>query len=60
MTPIYKVLKNKDVSINPIWIMRQAVISSEFRIRKLNPDFIKLCFEKLAAEITLQPLKGLN
>ena len=24
MTPIHKVLKNKDVSINPIWIMRQA------------------------------------
>ncbi len=60
MTPIYKVLKNKDVSINPIWIMRQAGrYLPEFReIRKLNPDFIKLCLnEKLAAEITLQPLK---
>ena len=60
MTPIYKVIKNKDTSINPIWIMRQAGrYLPEFReIRKNNPDFIKLCLNpKLSSEITLQPLK---
>ena len=60
MTPIYKVLKNNDIKIKPIWIMRQAGrYLPEFReIRSKNPDFIKLCLnEKLSAEITLQPLK---
>ena len=60
MTPIYKVLKNNDTTIKPIWIMRQAGrYLPEFRkIRSKNPDFIKLCLnEKLSAEITLQPLK---
>ena len=60
MTPLHKVLKSKDTSINPIWIMRQAGrYLPEFReIRKENPDFIKLCLnEKLSSEITLQPLK---
>jgi uroporphyrinogen decarboxylase len=40
--------------------MRQAGrYLPEFReIRKLNPDFIKLCLnENLSSEITLQPLK---
>ena len=60
MTPINKVLKENDTTINPIWIMRQAGrYLPEFRdIRKLNPDFIKLCLDSnLAKEITLQPLK---
>ena len=60
MTPINKVIKNKDTSINPIWIMRQAGrYLPEFReIRKQNPDFINLCLnENLSSEITLQPLK---
>ena len=60
MTPIYKVLKNKNTTIKPIWVMRQAGrYLPEFReIRSKNPDFIKLCLnEKLSAEITLQPLK---
>ena len=60
MTPIYKVLKNKDTTIKPIWIMRQAGrYLPEFReIRAKNPDFIKLCLnEILSSEITLQPLK---
>ena len=60
MTPIYKVLKNNNTIIKPIWIMRQAGrYLPEFReIRSKNPDFIKLCLnEKLSAEITLQPLK---
>ena len=63
MTPIYKVLKNNDTAIKPIWIMRQAGrYLPEFReIRSKNPDFIKLCLnEKLSAEITLQPLKRFN
>ena len=60
MTPIHKVILNKDTKINPIWIMRQAGrYLPEFReIRRLNPNFINLCLnEKLSSEITLQPLK---
>ena len=60
MTPLHEVIKNKNTSINPIWIMRQAGrYLPEFRkIRKLNPDFIKLCLNaNLSTEITLQPLK---
>jgi uroporphyrinogen decarboxylase len=60
MTPLHQVIKNKSTKIKPIWIMRQAGrYLPEFReIRKLNPDFIKLCLnEDLSSEITLQPLK---
>ena len=60
MTPIEQVIIDKKTDINPIWIMRQAGrYLPEFReIRKLNPDFIKLCLnDKLSSEITLQPLK---
>ena len=60
MTPIHKVIKENRTNINPIWIMRQAGrYLPEFReIRKLNPDFIKLCLNaNLSSEITLQPLK---
>ena len=63
MTPIYKVIKNKDTSINPIWIMRQAGrYLPEFReIRSKNTDFIKLCLNPiLSTEITLQPLRRFN
>ena len=60
MSSIKKVIIDKDTTIKPIWIMRQAGrYLPEFReIRKLNTDFIKLCLnEKLSSEITLQPLK---
>ena len=60
MTLLNQVIINNNTKINPIWIMRQAGrYLPEFReIRKLNPDFIKLCLnEKLSSEITLQPLK---
>ena len=60
MSPINNVILNKKTDLNPIWIMRQAGrYLPEFRkIRKENPDFIKLCLnEKLSSEITLQPLK---
>ena len=60
MTPIEDCLINKSTKINPIWLMRQAGrYLPEFRqIRKLNPDFIKLCLNhSLAEEITLQPIK---
>ena len=60
MTPIEKVIINKNTNINPIWIMRQAGrYLPEFRkIRSKNTDFIKLCLnESLSSEITLQPLK---
>ena len=60
MTPLHQVIINKNTKIKPVWIMRQAGrYLPEFReIRKLNPDFIKLCLnEDLSSEITLQPLK---
>ena len=60
MSPLREVIINKQTTINPIWIMRQAGrYLPEFReIRKQNPDFIKLCLNKdLSSEITLQPLK---
>ena len=60
MTLINKVILNKDTSINPIWIMRQAGrYLPEFReIRSKNTDFINLCLdENLSSEITLQPLR---
>jgi len=60
MSPIKKVIIDKQTDINPIWIMRQAGrYLPEFReIRKKNTDFIKLCLNSnLSAEITLQPLK---
>ena len=60
MSPIKKVIIDKQTDINPIWIMRQAGrYLPEFReIRKKNTDFIKLCLDSnLSAEITLQPLK---
>ena len=58
--PIYECVINKNTTINPIWFMRQAGrYLPEFReIRRLNPDFIKLCLnEKLSSQITIQPLK---
>ena len=60
MKPLNKVIVNKDTSLNPIWIMRQAGrYLPEFReIRKENPNFINLCLNhNLSSEITLQPLK---
>ena len=63
MTPIEKVIINKDTSINPIWIMRQAGrYLPEFReIRKENPNFINLCLNaNLSSKITLQPIKRFN
>ena len=60
MTPINETIVNKKTDQNPIWIMRQAGrYLPEFKeIRSKNTDFIKLCLnERLAAEITLQPLK---
>ncbi len=60
MKPLNKVITNKDTSLNPIWIMRQAGrYLPEFReIRKDNPNFINLCLnDGLSSEITLQPLR---
>ena len=60
MTPLHKVIINKDTNLNPIWIMRQAGrYLPEFReIRKINQNFINLCLnEVLSSKITLQPIK---
>ena len=59
-TPIYECLINKKTSKKPIWFMRQAgrYLPEFKKIRKLNPDFVKLCLDtNLSSEITLQPLK---
>ena len=59
MTPIKNCILNKDTSINPIWLMRQAGrYLPEFReIRKKNTNFVKLCLDsKLSEEITIQPI----
>ena len=53
-------IKGKKTSRIPIWFMRQAGrYLPEFRkIRKENPDFIKLCLNPdLVNEITIQPMK---
>ena len=63
MTPIQQCIKEKKISLKPIWLMRQAGrYLPEFRdIRKLNTNFIKLCLNSnLSSEITLQPLKRFN
>ena len=63
MTPLHKVIINKNTNIKPIWIMRQAGrYLPEFReIRSKNTDFIKLCLNPiLSTEITLQPLRRFN
>ena len=60
MTPLHKVIIERNTTINPIWIMRQAGrYLPEFReIRKENPNFIELCLNaELSSEITLQPLR---
>ncbi len=60
MNPLNKIIVDKETSFNPIWVMRQAGrYLPEFRkIRKENTNFINLCLnEKLASEITLQPLR---
>ena len=54
MKPLNKVITNKDTSLKPIWIMRQAGrYLPEFReIRKNNPNFINLCLnDDLSSEI---------
>ena len=59
-TPIYECIINKKTTTKPIWFMRQAGrYLPEFRkIRKLNPNFIKLCLnDSLSSRITLQPIK---
>ena len=60
MTPIKESIINKKTKNKPIWLMRQAGrYLPEFRkIRKLNPNFINLCFnDNLSSKITLQPLQ---
>ena len=59
MTPIQECIKNKNIKVKPIWLMRQAGrYLPEFReIRSKNPDFIKLCLnENLSSKITIQPI----
>ena len=60
MNSIQNCLIKKTTKIKPIWLMRQAGrYLPEFRkIRKSNPDFIKLCLNSnLSSKITLQPIK---
>ncbi len=59
MSKIIDCIINKNVSIKPIWFMRQAGrYLPEFRkIRSENKDFIRLCLNPdLVRDITLQPI----
>ena len=59
MNKLTECIIKKNVSIKPIWFMRQAGrYLPEFRkIRSENKDFIKLCLNPdLVTEITLQPV----
>ena len=63
MSPLQKCILNKDRSIKPIWLMRQAGrYLPEFRkIRQKNKNFVSLCLDKkLVPKITLQPIKRFN
>ena len=63
MSPLQKCIFNKDKSIKPIWLMRQAGrYLPEFRkIRQKNKNFVSLCLnKKLVPKITLQPIKRFN
>ena len=63
MSPLQKCIFNKDKSIKPIWLMRQAGrYLPEFRkIRQNNKNFVSLCLDKkLVPKITLQPIKRFN
>ena len=60
MKRINNCLKNKKYTNVPIWFMRQAgrYLIEFQKIRKKNPNFIKLCLtEKLVSEISQQPIK---
>ena len=48
MSPLQKCIFNKDKSIKPIWLMRQAGrYLPEFRkIRQKNRNFVSLCLDK--------------
>ena len=63
MTPLQQVILNKETTINPIWIMRQAErYLPQYRdIRKENNEIIKLCLnEKISSEIPVQPISKCN
>ena len=60
MSKLLNCLIKKDISCVPVWFMRQAgrYLPEFRRLRSLNPNFLKLCFNSnLASEITLQPMK---
>ncbi len=59
MNKLKDCIVNKNTSNTPVWFMRQAgrYLPEFQKIRKENPDFIKLCLNSdLVKEITIQPL----
>ena len=60
MNKIFNIINKKQISLPPIWIMRQAGrYLPEYRKIRANVDgFLDLCYNsKLASEVTLQPIR---
>ena len=57
---LIRALKGENLSVPPIWVMRQAGrYLPEYRAtREKAGDFLSLCYNSdLAAEVTLQPIR---